>query len=167
MHDGKKKITVRRDDFIFNSSLNKWSEVIDEFSHRLGEFTLGNVSQLFKANFSTTTGVSSVVSEIVLMDAMQKYFQFEFVSLCTIPEIRLMGSRDDWENIRSRVYHLNRTIPDLTVWYSKIEPLLTQFVDASQGVFDYEFWNQIYKGNSSCLPKNEFKKIEISLRMIN
>jgi hypothetical protein len=160
LHDGKKKITVRRDDFIFNSSLNKWSEVIDEFSHRLGEFTLGNVSQLFKANFSTTTGVSSVVSEIVLMDAMQKYFQFEFVSLCTIPEIRLMGSRDDWENIRSRVYHLNRTIPDLAVWYSKIEPLLTQFVDASQGVFDYEFWNQIYKGNSSCFPKNEFKKLK-------
>lgn len=145
-HEGKVKITVRRDDFLFNSSSNKWNEVIDEFSQRIGELTLANVSELFRANFSTTSSVSSVVSEIVLMDAMQKYFQFEFVSLCTIPEIKLLGATEDWEALREKVRRLRSILDELGVWYGKLEPILAEFIDASQGKINYDFWSQIYKG---------------------
>ena len=145
-HEGKRKITVRRDDFLFNSSSNKWNEVIGEFSQRLGELTLANVSDIFQSNFSTTNGVSSVVSQIVLMDAMQKYFQFDFVSLCTIPEIKLLGTTDDWIALRDKVRRLGVTLNELGIWYGKLEPILAEFIEASQGRINYDFWSQIYKG---------------------
>lgn len=142
-------ITVRRDEFLFNSTENKWNDVIDEFSSRLSEYTLNNVSDIFRANFTTTTSVSSVVSEITLMQAMQKYFQFEFVSLCTIPEIRIMGTSEDWQTLRDKVVRLERIFEgELDAWYSKLQPLLEQFVNASKGNIDHEFWDQIYKGIS-------------------
>jgi hypothetical protein len=157
VHEGKRTITVRRDDFIFNSSANKWHEVIDTFSARIGELTHSNASALFQADFSTTNRVSSVVSQIVLMESMQKYFQFEFVSLCTIPEINLMGSTRDWESVRAKTKKLKETVDELSVWYDKLEPLLSQFVDASQGKIDYEFWNQIYKGRYFIIFDNKKK----------
>ena len=145
-HEGKRKITIRRDDFIFNSSANRWNEVINEFAQQVGKLTFANATRLFQADFTTTNEVSSVVSQIVLMDAMQKYFQFEFVSLCTIPELHVMGTTEDWVRLRNKTRQLNETIGELSVWYGKLEPLLNQFVNASQGIFDFEFWNQIYKG---------------------
>lgn len=137
---------MRRDDFLFNSTSNKWNEVINEFSQHLNELTLANASDIFQANFSTTNGVSSVVSQIVLMDAMQKYFQFEFVSLCTIPEIKLLGSPEDWLLLRDKMRRLKDTLDGLGVWFGKLEPILAEFIDASQGQINLDFWSQIYKG---------------------
>lgn len=155
LHEGKKKIIVRRDDFMFNSTTNEWNDVINEFALKVGQNTLANVSKLFTSEFSTTNDVNGIVSKIVLMESMQKYFQFEFVSLCAIPEINILGTIDDWILIKDKLTKLNETIPELSVWYNKLEPLLQKFIDVFQDKIDLEFWNQIYKGKHNLnIPKN-------------
>ena len=80
-HEGQKEIVVRRDYFVFNG-INPWNEVIEEFSEKIELNSKLETNKLFKSNFSTTSQESQVVSQIVLMDAMEKYFSFTFVTLC-------------------------------------------------------------------------------------
>lgn len=88
-HEGKKKISVRRDDFVLGSQSNPWNEVIGEFCEKVAQNTKGEVADKIISDFSTTTHVSKVVSQVVLMDSMQKYFSYHFSTMCGIPEIRL------------------------------------------------------------------------------
>ena len=100
-HKGKKKIEIRRNDFVFGCKTNPWHEVIDEFTQKINAMTKNGIADKLVANFSTTTKESRVVSEIVLMDAMQKYFEYELDSECGIPEIRITGEKEDWMNLKS------------------------------------------------------------------
>jgi hypothetical protein len=146
-HEGKKEIRVRRDDFVLNALNNPWHEAIDEFSVKIGENTNNNVADLLVANFSTTTKVARVVSQVVLMDAMQKYFDYTFSTMCGIPEIRISGDKQDWENVRNKVNKLIELIPDLQKWLdSGLGEILNNFVNAFDDKIDKDFWDQIYKG---------------------
>ena len=93
--EGKKQIVV-------NASAKPWNQVIDEFSTKIGELTKKNASELFTARFSTSTIESTVASQIVLMDAMQSYLSYATRVSCGIPEIRLIGTKNDWMSIVAR-----------------------------------------------------------------
>ena len=99
-HEGKKELEIRRDDFVLNSKNNPWHEVIDEFAIEIGKNTNNNVADLLVANFSTTSKDARVVSQMVLMDSMQTYFDYTLSRLCGIPEIRLTGNKQDWESVQ-------------------------------------------------------------------
>lgn len=145
-HEGKKLISVRRDHFVFNSSTgNPWNEVIDEFSVKIGEQTRQNMSALFTGNFSTSSTESSVVSKIVLMDAMQKYFEYEVVTLCGIPEIRIKGTKKDWISIIERTGQLIGLVPALEPWAGTLFEILQNFIDIYEDKINQKFWNEIYK----------------------
>lgn len=156
-HEGKKEIEIRRDDFRLNSP-NPWHEVIDDFSIKIGENTNNNVADLMMANFSTTTKDSRVISQIVLMDAMQKYFDYKFTTCCGIPEIRLTGTKQDWENVKSKSEGLLKLVPKMNVWIKSLEEILQHFINAFDDKIDKTFWNSIYKSRFNfvfllCFPK--------------
>ena len=79
-HEGKKELEVRRDDFVLKSKSNPWHEVIDEFSIQIENNTNNDVADLMIANFSTTSKDARVVSQMVIMDSMQKFFKFTITS---------------------------------------------------------------------------------------
>ena len=147
-HEGKKAIGIRRDDFVLGSQANPWHEVIDDFAAKIDKNTNNNVTDIFQANFSTTTKDSRVVSQIVLMDAMQKYFDYKFSTMCGIPEIRVAGTKQDWENVKSKTNEVLKLIPDLKVWIDgSLNTILDHFINAFDDKVDKKFWNEIYKGN--------------------
>jgi hypothetical protein len=141
-HSGKPKIIVRRDDFIKGSPENPWPEVFAEFSAAIRKH-IGDTKSLLVGDFSTTGPVERAASEIVLLDAMQAYFKCELWTLCGIPSITLEGTPDDWRQIASRVREFERF--DLAWWIGALSPILEQFVAASEGDVDRQFWNSIYK----------------------
>ena len=144
-YEGRKKILVRHDEFLYNSSNNKWDDLIDEFTAKLNNLIKWDVLNLFSANFSTTNRESNIVSKVVLMDSMQKYLEYEFYSLCGIPEYRIMGNRNDWLSIQGRIAKLNQTLSGLGVWYNQLSKIVKHFVDVFDGQSDDVFWDQIYK----------------------
>jgi Domain of unknown function (DUF4419) len=141
-HSGKQPLQVRRDDFVKGSPENSWGEVIDDFSRQIGE-QAGPKHELIVANFSTTGAVERVASEVVLMDAMQSYFEFECYSMCGIPTVTLEGTVGDWEEIRSRLDGFSDL--DLSWWTDVLRPILDQFVSAASGTPDRAFWRSIFK----------------------
>lgn len=147
-HEGKKELEVRRDDFVLNSKSNPWHEVIDDFSIQIRNNTNNNVADLLEANFSTTSKVARVVSQMVLMDSMQKYFDYMFSTMCGIPEIRLTGNKEDWVNVKKKTNEILKLIPDLKCWIDgSLNEILDNFIGVFDDKIDKSFWNEIYKCN--------------------
>jgi Domain of unknown function (DUF4419) len=133
---------VRRDDFVKGSPENPWNEVIDEFSRQIGG-RIGPKHGLIVSDFSTTGKLERVASEIVLMEAMRSYFEYEVHTLCGIPTVTLEGTEADWMKIRSRLDDLGDL--DLEWWFVALRPVLDQFLAAVRGNPDRAFWGSIFK----------------------
>ena len=57
-------------------------------------------------DFSTTNPVDRVVGSIALMAAMKSYFDYKICLECSLPSITLLGTVDDWKQIRHRAERL-------------------------------------------------------------
>lgn len=143
-HEGKERIKVRRDEFVFGRK-NPWNEVVDEFTEKIKQKTKNNIVDLLQSDFTTTNKISHVVSQIVIMDAMQKYFEYYCVTLCGIPEIRLSGEKNDWERIKSRANELVKILPEFKEWAVGLNEILDNFINTFDDKIDKDFWNSIYK----------------------
>lgn len=144
-HTGKALIVVRRDDFIKGSPENPWSEVIDAFSLHVREH-VGTTHDLFIPRFSTTGPVERVAAEIVLLDAIQSYFEFVVLSLCGIPAITLEGTVEDWQELADRAEAFAEF--DLDWWLTPLRPILRELVETARGDVRRSFWQSIYKFDS-------------------
>ena len=144
-HEGKATIAVRRDEFVKGSPENPWAEVWPEFSAKIKK-TLGpETHSLILSDFSTTGPTERAASEVVLMDCVQSYFNYEFITLCGIPSVTLEGTVEDWEKIHERVGRLERF--GLKWWTDDVRQITAEFVAAAQGNPNTEFWKAIYKQN--------------------
>ena len=144
-HQGKLIIEVRRDDFVKGSPENPWSEVFNEFSIQIRDH-VGPTIEQFVPRFSTTGPVEQAAAEVVLLDAMQSYFEYQVYTACGIPSITLEGTDDDWKVLAERVQGFREF--GLGSWLEVLSPILDQFARASQGDVDPIFWRSIYKFNS-------------------
>ncbi len=144
-HQGKVTMQVQRDDFVKGSPENPWSEVFNEFSVQIRDHVGPNIN-LFLPAFSTTGPVERAAAEVVLLDAMQSYFEYVVRTLCGIPAITLEGTHEDWKALAERVQGFKAI--GLGSWLEVLAPILRQFVRASQGDVAPAFWRSLYKLNN-------------------
>ncbi len=142
-HDGKEMIKVRRDTFFKGNPENDWEGVFDEFGEQIREYIGQDNYDLICSDFSTTGPVEKAASEIVLMDAMQSYFDYRVYTMCGIPSVILEGSVDDWEKLHHKVIKLRNLIPDW--WYDSLQLIATEFVSAAKGNPNEAHWKSLYK----------------------
>jgi hypothetical protein len=142
-HSGPVEIQVRRDDFFKGSPENPWPEVFDEFTWQIRGHIGEATHDLLLPAFSTTGIVEKAAAQVVLLDAMQSFFEYEFYTMCGIPQIVLEGTGDDWEKLAQKTRDLGRF--DLAWWTETLAPLLDKFVAAARGGVDLRFWQSIYK----------------------
>ena len=116
---------------------------------------------MLEANFTTTNAISKVSSQIVIMDAMQTYFDYRCEIICGIPEIRLAGIKEDWIDIKKRTNNLVKLIPKFQNWVNILNGIFDQFINVFDGKIDVQFWNSIYKRNNTFLYINFFINYKI------
>lgn len=145
-HEGKVHIQWCNDSLVMGSPDNDWMKGFDFFSGEIKKH-IGKKHDLLTANFSTTGIIEKAVSQVILMDAMKHYFSYGVTTACGIPEITLLGTTDDWKSIRTRVQNFVE-FEGLAAWVNRLDPILTQFVKASEGDWDLNFWKDIYKRQS-------------------
>jgi Domain of unknown function (DUF4419) len=141
-HQGKMQISVRRDDFVKGSPENPWAEAIEEFTEKVNEH-VGSDFDLFQPKFTTTGPVERAAAGVVLLDAMRSYFTYDMDTLCGIPAVSLEGTPEDWQTVADRAELFGSL--DLEWWLEPLRGILNQFVAASQGVVDRQFWQSLYK----------------------
>lgn len=145
-HEGKVQIVIRRDNFIKGAQDNDWEGAFGEFSSKI-EAHIGKANhEMIVADFSTTGPVERAASEVVLMDAMQSYFDYGVMTMCGIPDIELLGTAQDWERLRDKVNGWTfGGKADLSWWTTPLKRVLDGFVSAARGKAEVEWWESIYK----------------------
>jgi hypothetical protein len=160
-HEGKEELVVS-DGEAKSSSVGDLAVVmVDKMKEFLNDERL--VEWMLPA-FTTTTDHDKVVFSVIAMGALQNYFDYSMCLMCALPEVTLLGTVEDWKNIRARVEKLlefdldslekvsTKTISDvkdkgdrsfMTKWRNMLIPVLDKFIETAEGKPDYSWWNQI------------------------
>jgi len=154
-HEGKKRLLVEVDHFTMSGGVEgagtpaeSWeTDVFPSFSKQIREHIGAPVHDAIAGAFSTTDSVSQAAHEIVLMSAMKHYFSYGMCTMCGIPNISLLGARDDWVAIRARAEHLGSLMmPDFASrWLGVLLPVLDEFIAAYDGKVGHGFWQSMVK----------------------
>lgn len=143
--EGKKELIIRRDNFVLGNEDNDWQSVFPEFRQKIAEYSEKSLCDFIDANFSTTGPVEKVSFDITLMKSVEKYFSYRVDTMCGIPNITLEGTTEDWELIYQRIEELSKW--GLDKWVNKLDSILHEFVEASKGNVNHDFWSSIYRKN--------------------
>ena len=99
-HEGKKELNV-----ILGQSVESanYSSFLEQMTDQVAE----NIRQpeyvdIMRADFSTTTDIHRVVSNIAVMNSVQEYFDFYGSILCGIPRVEMMGEEEDWQALAAK-----------------------------------------------------------------
>jgi hypothetical protein len=142
--EGKPTLVVINNKIRLDCPSSPWEKVFPEFTKQIAQYTGEDLMNALTCDFSTTTPVSKVASEITIMEAMKPYFEYVvFRVSCGIPEIKLEGTPQDWQKVLDKARYLRKY--KLDWWIDEIEPLLEKFVSASKGDIDKDFWKNIFK----------------------
>jgi len=141
---GKTNLVVENKNIRLDDPDSPWEEVFPEFTAQINGFSGKELKNMATSNFSTTDATAKLASEVTLMEAVKSYFEFVVIYVgCGIPEITLEGTTDDWKKVLQKARYLKKY--ELDWWISEIEPLLQQFVNASEGKTDKQFWMNMFK----------------------
>ena len=148
---GQETIVVGTDEINLDDPKSPWEKIFPEFTNQIAKHTGSELIDLLTSDFSTTTPVEKIASEITIMEATKTYFEYVVMRiLCGIPEITLQGTTEDWEKMLDRTKQLGKY--DLTWWTSEMEPILEEFINASKGKINKEFWQGMFKYHSKNIP---------------
>ncbi len=143
IHEGKKELTIERNQFVKGSPDNDWPGCFEEFSHLIRQNTVAKTYERLICDFSTTGFLEKAISNLTLMDTMSGYFTYGVMTACGIPRFTLLGSPADWKKLYAKAEVLAEY--DLSWWTKELLPVLEQFDLAANGEIDKEWWDGFYK----------------------
>src|SRR5690606_21195718 len=145
--NGTQSIVVNDNNVHLDSPASSWEKIFPEFTKQIGLHTGADLIKLLSADFSTTTPVEKVASEITIMEAMEPYFKFIVINIiCGIPEITLHGTTADWQRIYDKTQKLGAY--NLKWWTNELEPVLSEIIKSANGDIDITFWRNMFKYHS-------------------
>ena len=141
--EGKKTLEIYAEPGLMDKPAEEWAPLFSQFSEQIAAWTGPELVQTLKADFSTTTPTFVTASEIMMMSAMQHYFDYSVTSICGIPDIYLKGTADDWNHLINKTNALRKY--DLDWWIDELEPILKKFAAAANGERDIVFWQSVIR----------------------
>jgi hypothetical protein len=144
---GKTTLVVKDNRIEPDNPDSPWEEVFPEFSKQISKYTGAELTNTLTADFSTTTPITKMASQITMLEAMKSYFEFLVINIgCGIPKITLEGTPADWHKVLIKTQALRKY--KLDWWVDKMEPILINIEKASKGKKDKEFWQTMFKWHS-------------------
>ena len=106
---GKKDLKVKRiEETPYTATKEVWDGIMKEFVEKIGKNVGQETIDNLECNFSTTSPVALVTSQVSIMSAMKQYFTYRvLMGGCGISNITLEGSIQDWEKIKSKLEFLS------------------------------------------------------------
>lgn len=128
---------------LMNKSAEAWEPLFSQFAGQMAPWTGMELIQTLTADFSTTTPVALVASEIMMMSALQHYFEYDVIAFCGIPDIYLEGTTEDWNHLIEKTNALRQY--ELDWWIDELVPVLQKIAAATEGERDIAFWQSIIR----------------------
>jgi len=133
----------------FNRGFDK---MFEELSLQISKnLVTSEYAKVFEANFSTTTPNDRLVSQLILMSSVQKYFNFNTYIACGIPEVELLGTEEDWRNLIVKLQDIKKVLSpiagplgNITSYFDDIvAPVYQNLLNTFLGKPDKVWWNDI------------------------
>ena len=108
-----------------------------------------SITEWFIPDFTTTTENDKVAAAASAMCAFQAFFKYVIVFICGIPQVTLMGTVDDWQNLLDRSARLadfdDGTGVITNEWLPMLQGVLMEFVESARNGSEsnLDFWDQI------------------------
>ena len=166
-HDGRKTLVVLSEyDLLSDPEKVEWNSIFRDFEGQISSSTRNGIAEKLTADFSTSGPVERIATKLALMNAVQSYFEYRVMYfVCGIPDITLQGTPADWRRVREKASQLRGYGIDW--WIDALDPVLEQFVRASEGDVDIEFWQDMVKKQRpgqlrtvSCLPGDDMTEFD-------
>merc|ERR1711923_598263 len=110
-HEGKKELEVIVGPPPLNLDSVDYTWLFDQFSQKIEEnINVPEYVQQMIPDFTTTTSIHKIVSQITLMTSVQEFFEYSVGTLCGIPAIEMKGTQQDWENLITKIRDLRKTL---------------------------------------------------------
>lgn len=135
-------LTVRND-MLLEETPEAWKDLVHGLSRQVERYAKPKVYAAMVPSFSTTTATDHTAYEVAMLETASKVFTYAGESGCGIPSIRLEGAPEDWKAVQESFEKL--TTYGLDDWFSGLNPVLEEFVKASNGEINQAFWQSIYK----------------------
>jgi hypothetical protein len=143
-HEGKKQLVVEAVGTRYTVDFGHMAKAMTE---KLREnINDPSLVEWILPKFSTTSNNDIVVSAVLMMSIMKKYFSYRFHLSCGIPKVTLEGDKEDWEELLRRIEKLKEFGEQPTWWYNLLYPVLSRFVrafDDPDSKENIEFWQRI------------------------
>jgi hypothetical protein len=143
---GKRTLTVTRNEFVGGGQANDWPGVFAEFEATIVKNAPDPLAGGFSHAFSTSTPCEIAARRITLLKATSGFYEYHLSTMCGIPEVELHGSGDDWRWIRQHAEDFRKVGMGRRI--DALIPVLDQFVAAAEGMPDTAFWRSFYKFDS-------------------
>ena len=148
-HDGKKDITVAVPDRSIYTVNYSW--FFDQMTKRIKEnVKVPEFVDGMTADFSTTTPVQKIVSQVTLMSSVKQYFGLHMITECGIPALEMLGTQAEWKKLTSKLKILRTLLEPLendigisTEWWDLVQKVFLKLVETYQGKPDQEWWSHI------------------------
>lgn len=132
---------------IRNDSLDQkpeaWQQLMSDFSHLAEKYTKPEMQKFFVPSFSTTHSTEQTVYQITQLEAYKQAFEYMAESGCGIPEIKLRGTKEDWEALYAKLDGLKEF--GLQDWAEELKPIIRECIQVYDQKIDKKFWQRIYK----------------------
>ncbi|KUM58095.1 hypothetical protein ACN42_g9070 [Penicillium freii] len=95
--------------------------------------------------FTTTTASDEVIAAIIMMGSMQKYFSYQFTLRCGIPSVTLLGEREDWSLMVTKLDRLAHLGDEPARFAQLLRSVLNNFVasfDNPESPDTLSFWSK-------------------------
>lgn len=125
---GKKDLNVLRVDVSpKNAPKEIWDGIIQEFISKMETHVGKDFIKTLEGDFSTTTPVTKITSQVTIMSAMKNYFTYKVTMIgCGISSITLEGSVEDWTKIKSKLEFLESK--GLKWWTTFLIPIVNNII---------------------------------------
>ena len=130
--EGKKDLKVERLQYSpYSATKEVWDGIMKEFVEKIGKNVGQETVDNLECNFSTTSPVALVTSQVSIMSAMKQYFTYRVLMAgCGISNITLEGSIQDWEKIKSKLEFLSTKGLE---WYTQhLIPIINNFIETKK-----------------------------------
>ncbi|WP_338769061.1 DUF4419 domain-containing protein [Bernardetia sp. ABR2-2B] len=145
--EGKKELVIENDNLLATDKTilkAEWEKSIDEMNGEVAKHVGEDLINNLTADFSTTSLTEKIVSQIIVLNAFQPYFEYTFVTfVCGIPQITLEGTADDWQKVIDKSKKI--AIYELDWWINELLPILEEIKETVNGKRNKQFWMNMFK----------------------
>ena len=124
----------------------KYDQFVEKLIPLIDKNLKSDLAEWFVPDFSTTTPDIKVSLGVALMATTQKYFTFTCNLRCGLPQVKLLGTVEDWEKLRDHVQKLRSLTTDdgtMEAWLKMLEPIFDELVKTARGEDNFEWWQTV------------------------